>query len=56
MLKWFKSKTVIFGMLLQFAPFVQDYFTSVGDPRGYMIVGGLVIVLRALTTKPLGEK
>lgn len=53
---WFKSKTVWFGLLLQMAPVFQEYYGAIGDPRGYMIVGVLVIVLRAITTKSLNEK
>ena len=51
-----KSKTVIFGLLLQTAPLVQDYYGDVGNPLGYMIVGFVIIGLRAVTTKPLSEK
>lgn len=51
-----KSKTMIFGMLLQAAPLVQEYFGAIGDPRGYMIIGLIMMWLRYVTTKPLDEK
>lgn len=43
-------------MLLQMAPLVQTYYSEIGNPLGYMIVGIVVVGLRIVTTKPISEK
>jgi hypothetical protein len=56
-----KSKTVWFGLALSFLSVFQSYLADSGltpEQLGVMgpLVGTLIIVLRAVTNKPLSEK
>lgn len=56
MVKYFKSWTINFGLLLQVAAMVQGYYEDMGDPLATMIVGIVVIALRFKTTQALEDK
>lgn len=59
MLQAFKSRTVLFGLLLTIASMIQMFIPFL--PPQYVgpvgaIVGAVVILLRFLTTVPIGQK
>lgn len=54
--KWFKSKTINFGLILAIMSAVQVYYESVGHPLMTLLASCVVVYLRTVTTKPLEEK
>lgn len=61
MLKFLKSKTINFGLLLAIAGVIQANLALLQlDPQTYgwatMGIGIIVVVLRFLTDKPVSEK
>jgi len=60
-LQYFKSKTVIFGLLLAVASWAQSVILAAPLPADVLAIvgtltGAAIIWLRSVTTKPVSEK
>lgn len=60
-LQYFKSKTVIFGLLLAVASWAQSVILAAPLPPDVLAIvgtltGAAIIWLRSVTTKPVSEK